>query len=276
MSRPHPTAIFGLSAALLAAAAVPVAQTTTPNALAPFGVSEAAVRTMMLDAVAQGGYGSVRVAVWKGYDRMPAAMRPAATSAAFAWAKAYVNSAAFKTAYAKVREEHKPDGATSSGSIDAEVQKLIDQMLQAYEQSKQAVANLPPANRAKELANIDQMIAQVKSPQYASSMRAAMALQRGEETRQNTQSVEDWEAKWPADSQAYVRKHLEHLMAATASVDYGLPQIFVKNPAGQTVGFLSPGLTELPWESAQAILAGKPAVDAARAAVAAWLQELGK
>jgi hypothetical protein len=48
----------------------------------------------------------------------------------------------------------------------------------------------------------------------------------------------------------------------------------VKDPAGRTAGFLSPGLQDISWEAMHAILAGKDAVDAARAAVSAWLKEL--
>jgi len=63
-------------------------------------------------------------------------------------------------------------------------------------------------------------------------------------------------------------------MTATANVDYSLPQIWVKDPAGKVAGFLSVGLEDISWETMHAIVAGKDAVDAARTAVGAWLKEL--
>ncbi len=58
-------------------------------------------------------------------------------------------------------------------------------------------------------------------------------------------------------------------MTATANIDYSLAHIWVNDPAGRTAGFLSPGLDDISWETMRAIVAGKEAVDAARAAVGA-------
>lgn len=86
----------------------------------------------------------------------------------------------------------------------------------------------------------------------------------------------DFTTRWPADPKAYVRTQLEYFIRMTANIDYTLPKVWVTNPSGATVGFLSPGLENMPWETTRAIVIGKEAVDAARAAATAWLQELGK
>jgi hypothetical protein len=107
-------------------------------------------------------------------------------------------------------------------------------------------------------------------------MRLAVEAERGENTNSNQQAARNFDARWPADPKAYVRKQLEYFMAMTANMDYTLPKIWIKDPSGATLGFLSPGLEDMPWETVRAFVIGKEAVDAARTAADAWLQELGK
>ena len=50
----------------------------------------------------------------------------------------------------------------------------------------------------------------------------------------------------------------------------------VKGRGGETIGFLSPGYTGMPWQRIHAILAGREAVEAGRAAAGVWLKELAR
>jgi hypothetical protein len=249
--------------------------------LAPFGVSEAAVQSMLLRVLDGGGVlipGSQIVGtIQSGYTRVPVAMRAQATTAAFAWAKSYLHSPAFATAYAKFREQHRPEGTVSeAGSIDEIVQRRIDEYVATLEQGKKGLDALSPADRAKAIKFIDDTIANARKPENVKGMRLAVELERGENAKRNQQATGDFDMRWPADPKAYVRTQLEYFMRMTASLDYTLPTIWVTNPSGTTVGFLSPGLEDLPWETTRALVIGKESVDAARAAATAWLQELGK
>lgn len=250
----------------------------TPGPLAPFGVSEARVQSLLLRVLDGGGTlipgAEIVGVVQSGYERVPVAMRARATTAAFAWAKQYLSSPAFATAYAKFREEHKPAGSSITGSLDAAVQQEIDKTVATLEAGRKGLDVLAPDVRAKALKNLDDEIARWKSPEMAQQLRAGLDIQRRETTQHTQQAVTQFDASWPADPRMYVRKQLEYIMAATANIDYSLAKIWVKNPSGVTVGFLSPGLQDLPWESARAIMAGKESVDAAREAIAAWLKEL--
>jgi hypothetical protein len=160
--------------------------------------------------------------------------------------------------------------------VDAAVQQQITSSIAELESSKKALDILSAADRAKALKNVDDMIARMRTSEYAQQLRTGLVAERGENAQKFERDMSAFNATWPADSKAYVRKHLEYIMATTANVDYTLPTIWVKNPAGETVGFLSPGLDNLPWETKRAIMIGKESVDAARAAIAAWLQELGR
>jgi hypothetical protein len=257
------------------------AQTRASGPLSPFGVNEAAVQSMLLRVLDGGGVlieGSQIVdTIQKGYARVPAAMRAQATTAAFAWAKSYLHSPAFAAAYAKFREQHRPATAVSeAGSIEEVVQRRIDAYVAQLEAGKKAFDVLSPADRAKGIKGIDDAIANARSAENVKGMRLAVDLERSENAKSNQQSSGDFDARWPAHPRAYVRKQLQYFMTMTEHIDYTLPKVWVTNPSGATVGFMSPGLEDLPWETTRALVIGKEAVDAARAAAAAWLQELGK
>jgi hypothetical protein len=276
--QPRPAALgLALLVALASMLAAAHAQAPASGPFAPFKVSEAAVRTEILKSVSQGGEVSAGLVamILEGYDRVPAPLRAAATTAAFAWAKNYVSSPAFAAAYAQYREEHKPAGrAASTEAIDVDVQKEIAQLVAQLEASKAALGVLDAATRAKVIANIDDQIARFKSPENVRAIRVGIEARRAGEHADNSRSADDFATKWPADPKVFVRKHLERFMSATATIDYSLAQIWIKGPSGRTAGFLSPGLEDISWDTMHAIVAGKDAVDAARAAVSAWLKEL--
>jgi hypothetical protein len=271
--------VVGLAA--VAASVAIGAQTRAVGPLTPFGVSEDDVQSMLMSVLDGGGVllpGSQIVGtIQSGYARVPVAMRAQATTAAFAWAKNYLHSPAFANGYAKFREQHRPKGAVSeAGSIDEVVQRRIDEYVATLEQGKKGLDVLSPADRAKATKNVDEAIANARKPENVKGMRLALELERGENAKKDQQAAGDFDARWPADPRAYVKTQLEYFMKMTANIDYTLPKIWVTNPSGTTVGFLSPGLEDLPWETTRAIVIGKEAVDAARTSAGAWLQELGK
>ena len=159
-------------------------------------------------------------------------------------------------------------------SVDDEVKKFVDDAMAAVEESRKMALKMPEADRAKFLAQLKTQEEQIKNPENLNRLRTVMAAGRSDTTNAASKAVSDWEAKFPADPKIFVRGCLERFMTATATVDYSLPTVIIKGARGETVGFLSPGYTGLPWESIHAILAGREAVTAARTAVEAWLKEL--
>jgi hypothetical protein len=254
------------------------AQAPAPGPLAPFGVTEAAARTKILEA-AQKGVSFVSAfegTLERGYDKVAADRRGPATAAAFAWLKAFVSSPAFTTPDAKARTENKPEGALTM-SVDEEVHTKIAHdiaELEASKQNLQKVPGLQPADRAAATAEIDKTIANMRSPEYAANLRRMQEAGRTDRDAAQTAQTATWEKKWPADPRGYVRMHLETYLADTAAVDFVTPTIFVKDDAGATVGFLRAGMTSMTRETMYAILIGKPATDAARNFCDGWLKGL--
>lgn len=257
---------------------VPVAaqrQTAAPGPLAPFGVTEAAARRAVLGA-ANGGADAVAAfayALERGYDRVAADSRPAATTAALTWLKTYLGSPAFAAEYEKSRAEHKPEATAETAAIDEAVRKQIADEIAEIEAGRTGGDILPPKDRAGYNATIDGMIAERRKPEYGAMRKRAMELERGAKAESDAQASKRWTTLWPATPAAYTRTHLEHFLAATADVDFDSPVFFVKD-GGRTVGFLRPGLTDISREHAHAILIGRAATSAARAVVESWLKEL--
>ena len=273
-------ALVALALSVLGRTALP-AQVARPaqSPLSPFGVSEATVRTQLLASVSgNSGQPSNQLLsfIQEGYQRIPVSMRAAATTAAFTWAKNYVNSPAFNTAYAQYRNERKPaGGAVSTDSVEVEAQKEIASLIAELEEIKKGVSDtLAPATRAEAIKNIDDQIARYRDPEMLRGMRLSVELRRAGTSADNSTAATEFAENWPADPKVYVKRQLERFMTVTANVDYSLAAIWVKNPAGKTVGFLSPGLEDMSWETMYSIWAGKEAVDAARTFVSAWLKEL--
>jgi len=265
-------------ALVVALAAAGHATDAVRQAAGPLGVGDAAARALLIDAMSGGGglHDNVKVVdvIWKAYDRTPVAARAALTTAAFAWAKAWMSSPAFKAEYTRIRDEHRPPGAAAEGSIDDEIKKLRDEMLAAFQESRKLAANLPPADRDKYLANIKYQEDMLKDPAWEKQMRASIRAQRGEADARESEAVTQWNDAYPAEPNAFIRKWLNRFMEQTADLDFDLPAIVIRNSRGETLGFLSPGYLTLGWEREYALCAGREAVAAARAAVAAWLKEM--
>src|SRR5436190_12472903 len=80
-----------------------IRQAVSQAALGPLGISDATARTLVVGGLRDPQLSSTHAsvtAVRRAYERLPAPGRDAAVAAAFAWAKAYVGSPAFGSAYA--------------------------------------------------------------------------------------------------------------------------------------------------------------------------------
>lgn len=249
------------------------------NALSPFGITEMAARNYLLAELRNSGrptqISPLVAVVRKGYDRMPHSARGPTTTALFAWAKAYVSSAAFTTAYASVRAEKKPQGAPSALTVDEEVKKTINNQIAEMEQGKQIIASLPPDEKATALSSLKEAQDNLRKPESIKAMREGIEAMRAARSAGDTKSMADWEATYPADPQMFVKRCLEQFMTSTANVDLAELTIVIKGTNGETIGFLRPGYNGLPWENIHATLAGEDVLAAGRAAAAVWLKELG-
>jgi hypothetical protein len=253
------------------------------NVLNPLGVADASARKLLVDGIIVDAFRTYQSTfinidfvqtVARAYAKLPAAARGPATAAAFAWSKNYVSSPAFAAAYARQRAGQRPEGPANAPSVDDQIKKMMDEQAANLVMVRKMAESIPEKDRAAFLAQLKEQEAQANSPELLERMRKVFEAQHNEQTSRFTEELAQWEARYPANPNAFVREHLRRFLTETANVDYSLATIFVRGPGGDVIGFLSPGFTGIPWQHTHAIVAGKDAVDAARAAAAAWLTEI--
>ena len=253
------------------------------GAAGPLGVADATARKFIVDAIGNDAFKTYQAStvrsdfvqtVSRALDRLPAAARGPATTAAFAWARAYTSTPAFAAEYAKTRAAKQPADAAPASSVDDALKKRMDEMLARITEGRKMAAAMPEKDRAGLLASLAEQEARMKSPEMMNRMREIVKAELGETTSRTDAAAGEFAAKYPATPNAFVKLHLQRFLTETASIDYSLAAVMVKGPSGETLGFLSPGYTGMPWQHVYAIVAGKEAVDAARSAAAAWLKEL--
>lgn len=208
------------------------------------------------------------------FKLLPPAARGEAASAGVAWLKTYTASPAFKQQYAQIRESHKPTPPEFSGTPDEELKKADEEQKQQYENSKKAIAALPADQRAQveEAMKAAQTItAQMNTPEMRKMRLDGIIAGRTERTTQYQQELATWTRNFPENASPVVAKRLREFLAISADVDFAAT---LTSRNGKMV-FENPAYEQKPGQWKMCYRAGKEATTAARAAVQAWLKELG-
>lgn len=268
-------AIVAVLSVLATGVALPL---SAQGVLAQLGLTEARARELVFTEVkspsAPTRRSAIAVAGHRAFYKLPRAARGPAATALFAWARAYVTSTAFTTAYAEYRRG--VIGTTEPSappSVDARLEGQLAEMRAAVEQAKQIAASLPPADRAVLLANIDEQAARIASPQFVAQLRAGLEMETSERTQNETDRVRRDTERYPADPTPIFARHLRAFLDATADADFSARTInLTGGPDG--IEFVEPGDQDRSWMWQLAVLAGPEATSAARTAAQAWLQEI--
>lgn len=246
--------------------------------LAQLGLTEVEARRLLFDQVRGTGIGTRRSEIatvgHRAFYKLPRAARGPAATALFAWARAYVDSPAFKTAYQEFRKGAVPTTeARPTDSVDAAVKTQIDEMLAGIEQIKASAASLPPADRAQLLATVKEQEAQVRDPKFAAQLRTALEMERDDRARSDEASAREAGERYPADPQRIVARHLRAFLDDTADADFSVRTISLTGGA-DGIEFVDPWPRQKPVMWQLAVIAGPEATTAARAAAEAWLKEI--
>jgi hypothetical protein len=249
-------------------------------AAGPFGIADATARILINEAASsphslQSDHRFV-VTIRHAYERLPVAARGAAVVAAFAWAKTYLNSAAFASSYAAARQRAKPAAAQYALSVDEELKKRLDEQDAKFAEMKQAIAAMPASDRAALLASIKEAQDQAHSPEMIQAIRDEILSKRGTDDRGIADVAAQWNATYPADPRVFVKQELERFLSDSANIDFSIPILIFKGPSGAIGGFVGPLEQPPTWIQGECLLAGREMVTAARAAAEAWRKELSQ
>lgn len=254
-----------------------VAVTTAQGPLAQLGLTETAARTFLLNEATSATFARRTSIVEIGrsafYKLPPAARGPAAT-ALFAWAKAYVNSVAFKTAYAQRRRDViGPEERPAAPSVDDSVQAQLAEMRESFAQSRKMAASLPPAAAAELLKRIEEQEARIKSGEWEKMLRAGLQIEQADDAARETASAKANDERYPADPSRILVRRLREFLDATADVNFSARTLSLTGgPDG--IEFLDKADRQRNWMWQEAVIVGSDATAAARAAAQAWLKEI--
>jgi hypothetical protein len=246
------------------------------SALTQLGLTESAARTFVLDEItspSSGRIGAIAIAGTRAFLKLPSSARGAAATGLFAWAKAYVNSPAFKTSYASFRQSRIAPSRQYPLTVEQQVRKDIDQQLAGFEQMRQSADKMPPANRASILEQVEKAQANLTDPAFIKKMEAIAAAERAQESGSRADANTNVEGATPADPNVLFARRLREFLNATADVNFSAKTI---NLTGGLDGieFVDKADRAKPWMWQEAALVGPEATAAARTAAEAWLREI--
>jgi hypothetical protein len=212
----------------------------------------------------------------KAFYKLPLATRGPAATALFAWAKAYVGSPAFKTAYAQRRRDVLgPDTPTAQPSIDDEVQAQINEMRQNLAESRKIAASLPPASAAQLLKTLEEQEAKINSGEFEKLLRMGLSANRDERAERDAAAAKENDEQYPTDPMRIIARRLREFLDATADVNFSARTISLTDgPDG--IEFLDKADRQRNWMWQEAVIAGPDATAAARAAATVWLKEIDR
>ncbi len=246
------------------------------SALVPLGLTETAARNFVISEIqtpTTGRRSAIVLAGTRGFLKLPPTVRGPAAAALFAWARAYVNSPAFKTAYANLRRDALPQ-ARDQPTVDDEIKKAVDQALAQFAAMRQAAAALPPADAAKFLKSVEEQEAAIRSGEFENTLRAQLEAQRAQENASTDARTKEANERYPANPHELFARRLREFLSETADANFSARTISLTGgPDG--VEFLERADQKRSWRWQEAVIVGREATTAARAAAEAWLKEIG-
>jgi len=242
------------------------------NVLAQLGQTEASAREYIITEFGESNErGSLLIVpAYQAYDKLSPAARGQVTTGLYAWTKAYVNSAAFKKAYADKRTESTPQPRLHPGTVDQELKAELDSRRAEFEKgAKDLIA-------AGQKEFVDSTRKLMDDPATASTARTEIEETRAKDKADYDRAMEAWRREFPADPMIVVARHLREFLAATPDVDFAAKATKVIEAGSFYVyEFDNPAYNQKPWQWRWSYSFGPEALNAARTAAAAWVKEIG-
>ncbi len=210
----------------------------------------------------------------KAFKMLPPAARADAATAGVAWLKTYTATPDFKQQYAKIRNNRKPQPPVFQGTPEDELKKMADEQARQSEESMKALASLPADQRKQiedAMKQAQAMAAKMDTPEMRKMRLDAIKAQRDQETKNYQKALADWQRDFPENPNGAIARRLHEFLDLSATVDFNAKLI----PQNSVMLFENSAYQNKPEQWKLCFRAGKEATAAARAAVQAWLKEIG-
>ena len=239
-----------------------------------FGLSDAAATDSIISSFASGSI--VLAGTRAVFIAATADERAILVRAVIAAARAYTASDDFAQRYGSFRESQRPERApmpqTGDEALAAQMKALDDVAKEALKLAE----NMPPQAREDLIENIEftkrQLAELNKDPKHRATVDAATKEAARVAAEELQQAMARYDAQYPADVKHLVVKRLRAFLAMSATVEFSARTI---EGTDKKRHFVNPSHESMPNEWKMLYRAGKPAVDAARAAAQDWLKALG-
>ena len=194
--------------------------------------------------------------------------------AVVAAARTYLGTADFAKRYNEYRESRRPEREDMPASGDEAMAAQMKAMQQAIDEAQKMATQLPPESRKQLAENIAEMKKQMAAlnadPEHRKMLDTAMKEAAKMAETDYARRMAEFEEEVPADPNKMIAKRLRDFLATSATVDFNA-KLFEKD---KRMRFVDPALEAKPRDWKLLYRAGKPAVDAARAAAQDWLKAL--
>jgi hypothetical protein len=173
-----------------------------------------------------------------------------------------------------VREAHRPTPPQFPGTPEDELKKADEEQARQAEESKKAIAALPAEQRRQieEALNAAQaMTAQMNTPEMRKTRLDAIAAGRADRTQHYEWALAAWTRDYPENPAPVIARRLREFLAISSDVDFAA----TLTPRNGKMVFENQAYEEKPASWKMCYRAGRDATIAARAAVQAWLKQLG-
>ena len=201
--------------------------------------------------------------------------RAAMVRAVFALARTFTASPEFARRYSLYREAQKPQPSGTARTGDEAREQQQAAMELAIKQAMESARQLPPDARKELENNIDEMRKQIAElnadPDHRAQVDAIAADAARLEDAELKGKLAVFEAEFPADVTTLIARRLRHFLVTCNDVDYAAR---LETGPDKLQRFVNPAYERRSVEWKMCFRAGKPAVDAARAAANDWLQAL--
>jgi hypothetical protein len=235
---------FAAIAASVVASGVLLAQ----GVLVQLGLTEAAARNFLLEEIkspASSRPSAIVVAGNRAFLKLPPAARGQAATSLFAWARAYVDTPAFKTSYASYRRGVIGEPRQHyTRTVEEEVKKQMDDALAGLEQIRKSADRFPPAERDKFLQSLKEQEAVAPDPARLKMLQTATEAERAEKIGNEAARVKQGEEMLPADPEKLFARRLRAFLDGTAtSTSRQEPSASLAVPTASNSSILATGNT---------------------------------
>jgi hypothetical protein len=202
-------------------------------------------------------------------------MRATLVRGVIAAARAYAGTADFATRYARYRELRRPQREALPQTGDEALAAQQKQLEEVIRQAQKTAEELPAEARAQladNIADTKRQLAELNAdPEHRAAVDAAVKAGAREAEADYARQDAEFEVEYPADARQIIARRLRAFLEMSATVDFSATLV----EKDKKMRFADALLEAKPRQWKMLYRAGKPAVDAARAAAEEWLKALG-